>query len=391
MSQFKSSIVAVSLSRKAVLSIFSICLSSVIAAGQSAGTGGIQRDPVTGCLLYDGVPAANCPANTTGKVIDKQRSLQAGSSGSQKSASGSAYSAPGSAYNRMLQGFVQSLAPQTGPLADPSAAIQSSPQTPNPHAPGLIDGDTFAKAGKDLISQNMEDLLDGRSCAEAVAYVESPSGLIAAFDKVLTQYRIRKDGLVSIQGIKKDLLDDTWWARSSGPDVAREIKFICDGLGDVFGMISPQGKVVSTLREVTDITEDQEFAYDIAGETREAVDSIKAQYDRRGDVNRQVQKEAADLVMKLGKAYITKKGYGRVLPFISYGEHLQERAETEEAGIKFKSEVQGQLRKLDVQITELQNQINDARQAIEAMNELPDAVIGVCVQKPLPVLINSRP
>jgi hypothetical protein len=246
-----------------------------------------------------------------------------------------------------------------------------------------VDADTFASAGKDLISQNMDDLLD--HCPEAVQYVESKSGLLGDFDKVFSKYRAVKDGLGVVKKAKEDLLNDTWWARSSGPDVAREVKFICNGIEDTLGMISPQGKVVNTLREMSDITEDQEFVHDLVGETAEGVEMIKSAYERKDDVNRLVQKVAADEVMLLGKHYIKKKGLGRFVPFIEFGEHLQERAETEEAGIKFKVEVQHQLHNLDTQINMFQNQSDDYVQTIEAMNALLDAVIGVCVQKSIAI------
>lgn len=294
----------------------------------------------------------------------------------------------GSAYLNALNGFLNSLAARSatqGDVSDPTSNATSAPVSPLisvPHSP-LIDADTFAHAGKDVISQNMDDLLD--HCSEAVQYVESKDGLVGEFDKVFTQYKIRKDGLQNVQRIKQDLLDDTWWARSSGPDVAREVKAMCDLLGDVFGMVSPEGEVVKGVQQIENVTRNQEAIYDTVGKVREGVDFIKTAYDQKDDVHKATQKVAADMSTLLVKDVARMEGYGRMVPFLDFAQHLQERAKTQEEGYKLKVEVEYQVRRLDTQINIYQSQIDDYGKAIEAMNALHDTVISVCVPKSIAI------
>lgn len=305
------------------------------------------------------------------------------------------YTAPhtpaGAGYLNALQAFFNGMAPHNTPPPEPEASSLSSESTreasPLPASP-LIDPSDFANAGKDSISQSMDDLLD--HCPEAVQYVESPTGLVGEFDRVFKQYEIKKEGIASIQKVKDDLLDDTWWARSSGPDVAREVKFVADGLSDIFGMLSPGGAVVKGIQQIEDVTNNQEAIYDTVGQVRQGVDLIKTAYDQKDDVHKATQKVAADLSMVLMKDFIRMKGYGRVVPFIDFGQHLEERAKTEKEGAEFKAEVESQLRKLDTQISVYQNQVNDAVQVMNAMNALHDTVIGVCVPKSIPIGTGSK-
>jgi hypothetical protein len=230
----------------------------------------------------------------------------------------------------------------------------------------------------------MDDLLD--HCPEAVQYVESPNGLVGEFDRVQRQYQINKNGMASIQKIKDDLLNDTWWARSSGPDVAREVKFLADGLTDIFGMISPEGEVVKGIQQLENVTPLDQSSYDTVGQFGEYVDNIKTAFERKENVDDATKKAA----IESSKKFLKKTKYARIVPFLDFAQHLEERAKTKEEGAEFKAEVQSQLQRLDTQLNVYQNQVNDAVKAMNAINALHDAVIGVCVQKSIPLGTGSK-
>jgi hypothetical protein len=288
--------------------------------------------------------------------------------------------AAGSAYMNALQGFLSALAVRSAPAAQPGSSETPAEGAPInvPFSP-LIDPSSFAQAGKDSISRGMDNLL--ADCPEAVQYVESPDGLLGEFDKVFAQYKIKKDGLESIRKVKGDLLDDTWWARSSGPDVAREVKGVADLLGDVFGMVSPEGEVVKSIQQIENVSPMDQAGYGRLGDFRESVDNIKGAYEHNENVDDATKKAAIELTKK----FLKNTKYGRVVPFVDFAQHLEERALTQEDGYKLKVEVEYQVRRLDSQISEYQNQIDDDVQAINAMNAVHDTVIGVCVQKSISI------
>lgn len=286
----------------------------------------------------------------------------------------------GSAYMNALQGYLNAMASRFTPGNEPESPDTAS-SAPEPIRVGPVVGaDLFASfGGKDQNSQHMEDLL--RNCPEAVQYVEGKDGLVGEFDKVFAQYKIRKDAVASIQKIKDDLLSDIWWARSSGPDVAREVKFLADGLTDIFGMLSPEGEVVKGIQQLEDVTPSGQLGYDTVGQYGKYVDNIKSAYEGNENVDDATKKAAIDATTGLLK----HSKYARTVPFIDFAQHLYERAETEKAGFKFKVEVEYQVRRLDAQITQYENQADNYRQAIEAMNAIHDTVIGVCVPKSIPI------
>jgi hypothetical protein len=373
--------------------VFSIAVSAATAQSQTA-----QKPAPKPAANSTSAPAAGChweygDGMASGLVCPNANN--GSQPGSTSVAPRIVYTAPrtpaGAGYLNALQAFFSGMAPQYTPPPEPEPSSLSSESTgkasPLPASP-LIDPSDFANAGKDSISQSMDDLLD--HCPEAVQYVESPTGLVGEFDRVFKQYQIKKEGIALIQKVKDDLLNDTWWARSSGPDVAREVKFVADGLNDIFGMLSPGGEVVNGLKQIEDVSANQEFTNTLVGRVGDGVNVIKGAYDRKDNVYQAAEKVAADVSEIAMKEYIKNKAYGRVLPFINFAEHLAERAKTQKEGAEFKVEVQSQLRKLDVQINIFQNQVNDAVKAMNAINALHDAVIGVCVQKSIPVGTGSK-
>jgi len=285
----------------------------------------------------------------------------------------------GSAYMNALQGYLSAMVSRFTPSTGRSDTGTADPTLELFHPSPLIDPDAFARAGKDSISRDMDSLLN--HCPEAVQYVESKDGLVGEFDKVFTQYKIRKDAAASIQKIKDELLSDTWWARSSGPDVAREVKFLADGLTDIFGMLSPEGEVVNSIKQIEDVTPSSEFGYDNVVEYRESVDNIKATYEH----NENVDDAATRAAIQLSEKFLKNSRFARVVPFVDFAQHLQERAQTAKEGFKFKVEVEYQVRRLDEQITQFNNQMDNYRHALEAMNAIHDTVIGVCVPKSIPI------
>jgi hypothetical protein len=299
--------------------------------------------------------------------------------------------AAGSAYMNALQGFLNTLAARSAPSAAPAGGEPTSATAPSASSLSalpfpLIDTDTFAHAGpKDAISQNIDDLLD--HCPDAVRYVDSPE-FVGEFDRAFKQYTINKQGQASIHKIEADLLSDTWWARSSGPDVAREVKFVADSLNDILGMIAPEGEAVNSIKSMDTfgtVTSDNELDSELVGHTRDAVDTVKNAYDRKDNVDQQTRKVAADLAEFAAKEILKKTRYARVVPFVNFAEHFYERAKTEEDGANFKAEVQSQIQNLNIRINILQNQADDAGKAASAIEALHDAVMAVCVPTSIPI------
>jgi hypothetical protein len=282
-----------------------------------------------------------------------------------------------SAYMNALQRYLNAMA----------STFHSSAQPANTGTPGpafevnvspLMDPDSFARAGKDSVSQLADDLLD--HCPEAVQYVESKDGLVADFDNVFAQYQIKKNGLASIPKIKGDLLDDTWWARSSGAELAIEVKAMANLLTDIFGAVSPEGDVVKGIQQVQDVTPSQQ-TLDTVGQFREYVENIKSTYEQKGDVKEAAKKATVTVTEKA----LERTKYKRFVPFLSFAMDLQDRAGSLKDAYQLEAEVEYQVRRLDAQISEYQNQIDNYRQTIEAMNAIHDTVIGVCVQKSVPI------
>jgi len=277
MSQFKSSMAAVNLSRKTVLAIFSICLSSVFADGQSGGTGGIQRDPVTGCLLYDGVPAANCPARATGKAVGKQRSPQSGSinsqAGSFKEIHGSYY--PTSSTSGDYSGDpcdVRDLVAKLNQLKDDDSAAANAETvrlgnqitsrmkdcqdstdsgggdaraTPVPPPPlKLIDPGSFAAAGaeSDPVDKGIQDILateddkKKQDCSALLNYRDTQ--LEHELEVAITQrdiYITQREKDFTLAKETLNLMNNDWWlGKLTGghgeamAEIATTVKFLTD-------------------------------------------------------------------------------------------------------------------------------------------------------------------
>jgi hypothetical protein len=369
--------------------VFSTAASSATAQSQSA-----QKPAPKPAVSSTAAPAAGChweygDGMASGLVCPNANN--GGQTGPTSLGPSTLYTPPrtpaGAGYLSALQAFFSGMAPHYTPPPEPEASSLSSESTRERaplHTSPLIDRSDFANAGKDSISQSMDDLLD--HCPEAVQYVESPNGLVGEFDRVQRQYQINKNGMASIQKIKDDLLNDTWWARSSGPDVAREVKFLADGLTDIFGMISPEGEVVKGIQQLENVTPLDQSSYDTVGQFGEYVDNIKTAFERKENVDDATKKAA----IESSKKFLKKTKYARIVPFLDFAQHLEERAKTKEEGAEFKAEVQSQLQRLDTQLNVYQNQVNDAVKAMNAINALHDAVIGVCVQKSIPLGTGSK-
>src|SRR5271166_2646594 len=87
------------------------------------------------------------------------------------------------------------------------------------------------------------------SCEDAVRFVESPNGLLGEWDLATTRYSINHDETTLLKKYKRDLLSDSWWAASSGPDIARELSTLCKLLNDVLGAMSPTGDPVEAAKD----------------------------------------------------------------------------------------------------------------------------------------------
>jgi hypothetical protein len=236
----------------------------------------------------------------------------------------------------------------------------------------LLDAQAFAKAGKNPIDNTVDDLLT--DCSGAVEYVDSPDGLVRELDIAVAKYKAHKAGLALLESAKSDLLDDAWWRRSSGPDVAARIKYFCDEFQDVVAMVNPEG---AKLAEATDI---------LIKTLSLGTKSIKAAYENKESVESAAKAAAAAAGKELaaiGAEAIAKDDprYWAVKSLMDY----EEFAKTKKDSSEFRNTVQELIRNLDAQIKKSSSQIAVDIEEQKAINQIHDTVIGVCVQKTVSV------
>jgi hypothetical protein len=214
-------------------------------------------------------------------------------------------------------------------------------------------------------------------CEAALRYVQDPNGLQKDLDTAVKQQRAHEEGLDLQQNLKDNLLNDSWWETSPVPVVAAQIKVVTDEVQDFVSVWNPEEAKLSQAKDA------------LLKGLKVAASMIKAAYDNRESVTAAVKaakdaeaKELADIAaegiadaIKMGPAYGT---YKALTDEQEYVKTLNEAADAQEV-------VQGQLEKLDNQISQIRSQISIDEQKQTVLEALRADVMSACVQKPIDV------
>jgi len=214
-------------------------------------------------------------------------------------------------------------------------------------------------------------------CEAALRYVQDPNGLQKDLDTAVQQQRVHEQGLNLQQNLKDNLLSDSWWETSPVPVVATQIKVVTDEIQDFVSIWNPEEAKLSQAKDA------------LLKSLKVAASMIKAVYDNRESVTAAVKaakdaeaKELADIAaeeiadaIKMGPAYGTYKALADEQEYVKT---LNEAAEARDV-------VQGQLEKLDNQISQIRSQISIDEQKQTVLEALRADVISACVQKPIDV------
>jgi len=138
----------------------------------------------------------------------------------------------------------------------------------------LLDPATFGSlGGKSEIDKQMDDLFnDNESCdCKQEAYVRDQV-LPAEWDRAVSAYSINAQGRADLEDMKKKMLDDSWWERSSGPDIAIGVKQACDTFDRVLDAIPVYGAAKLLGRTGAGVTKQIGLKYRTAKDVLDALE-----------------------------------------------------------------------------------------------------------------------
>lgn len=211
--------------------------------------------------------------------------------------------------------------------------------------------------------------LKAESCKAAVQYVESPSGLLGVWDTDMTKYTIYRDGVGSLQQVKADLLSDTWWARSSGADLARNVSTLCNLVQHVASALTPAGGAV-------------DFAANVSKEFGMAVKQQSVRVYQGIEMGQNIQEVLADgtdaLVLLSAQDSLKRAGYGQFAAVLDILKDVETHAREAQEAAEFKLAVQEQIWNLDRLINQNRNDMTAQREKLEAVEALKNAVVAAC-------------
>jgi hypothetical protein len=211
--------------------------------------------------------------------------------------------------------------------------------------------------------------LKAEACKVVVPYVESPTGLLGEWDQSMRNLKSDRVGIASFQNIKSDLLSETWWARSSGADVARNLKTFCSLLIDVSAALSPTGEAASFAKEVG-----SDFGSKVKEESVKLFDAI----NNGGDAMAVIQGGMGELSYQASQGALKRAGGGQFSSIIDILKVVQEHSQTTKEAANFKSEVQAQLHRLDEILSQYTSDVALQRERQEAIESVKDTVIATC-------------
>jgi hypothetical protein len=218
-------------------------------------------------------------------------------------------------------------------------------------------------------SQQTFPALKAQACKIAVPYVESPSGLLGDWDQATSKSSIDRSGISAIQKVKNDLLSDTWWARSSGPDVANDVSTLCNLLIDVSAAMTPTGKAVDFAKDVS-----TEFGLQVKAQSVKIFEAI----ENGSGVMDAIQGGTANLAIMASQESLKQVGSGQFAAVIGVLKDVQTYAKNAQEGAEFKATVQEQLNRLDEMLNKYGNDDSLQRERMEAIEQIKDTVIAAC-------------
>lgn len=217
------------------------------------------------------------------------------------------------------------------------------------------------------------------NCAEALEYINDPDGLDKDLNDAVNRLNIYAEGLHLQQSVKDELLSDSWWATSSGPVVAAQIKVVTDEVQDWASMIYPEEvKLKQAQKNLINALKISAEAIKAAYENRASVRAatqagIEAAVEKLNEIAKEEAKESLAEKLKLGPAYGT---YNSLKDAQDYVKTL------DDAG-KSRQIVQDQIQRLDKQLSQIQSKVSIDTQKVVALNSLKMDVEETCVQKPV--------
>lgn len=218
-------------------------------------------------------------------------------------------------------------------------------------------------------TQQVFPTLKAEACKRAVPYVESPSGLLGDWDRAMSRTSIDRSGFASIQKVKNDLLSDTWWARSKGPDVANDVSTLCNLILDVSAAMTPTGEAVDFAKDVSTY-----FGLQVKAQSVKIFQAVET----GSNVLEAIQGGTAELSVFAAQESLKRAGAGQFGAIIAVLKDVQTRAQNAQEGADFKVTVQDQLNRLDEMLNKYANDATLQRERLEAIEQIKDTVIAAC-------------
>jgi hypothetical protein len=211
-------------------------------------------------------------------------------------------------------------------------------------------------------------------CASALKYVSDPTnGLQADLERALNTYAVEKEGLKAQQDLKAQLLNDSWWATSSGPVVAARIKYYADELQDWVSVFLPaEAELNQAKQALLDGLKLSGAVIKGAYQNSESLmDAIKGAND-----------EAAKELAEIGKDKLGQElGAGQVYSAYKIFKDQADFVETLDQAAEARNVVQDQIHKLDDQIAKARTRASIAAEKATALDALRQDVLQACTQK----------
>jgi hypothetical protein len=228
--------------------------------------------------------------------------------------------------------------------------------------------------------------LKAQSCKSAVAYVESPSGLLGDWDSTMLRYKGDKGGLEIFQKAKAELLSDSYWRVGPLATIALNVRTICKITNDVLGTISPGGNEIGMAIKVS-----EDFGAEVS---RRSVQIYQA-LENADEVLGLLKSNTNELTLWGAKEAAQQAGYGRAVKIVDVLQDVADHMKTSDEAIKYQVVVQQALQNLDIGINKNEYDMLLQRQQLVAVEAQKDAVIAACnsgepTQGP-PVFLNTEP
>lgn len=207
--------------------------------------------------------------------------------------------------------------------------------------------------------------LKAQSCKEAVAYVESPSGLLGLWDAEMGKYTAYRSGLPQIQKIKDDLQSDAW--RTS--DWINDVHTYCKLTEDVLAAMTPGGKVIKMATDVS---------VDFGAAVSQRAVHVYELLEKGESVQETLNSSTNELVVIGLKEAARQAGYGQIVAGIDILDDVASHAKNAQDAADSRLLIQQKVQQLDQQINEFANKMSQARENLLAVEALKDAVIAAC-------------